>query len=97
MKSNLEHKYEAYLKNNKTVKLYEHRKQYIIYVDGFTGKEHKYYTSFRIEFVDGHIEHVEVKPLEKQFYCDKYLYAENVLPGWRWITKEELAICSELI
>jgi hypothetical protein len=74
------------------VKEWWYRLSWIWYFDGFTGKEKKYLCSFKIEYHDGHIEHVEVKPLNKQFFSDKYLYAQNQLQGWRWITNEEILL-----
>ena len=65
------------------------------YFDGFTGKQKIYICDFYIDREEK-IEQVEVKPLDQQFPLDKYLYAKNCMPGWRWITKVEAIKSYEL-
>jgi hypothetical protein len=94
-RSILECGYAIYLDKNPQVKSWNYETSWIWYIDGFTGKERKYICDFKIEYVDGRIEHVEVKPLDLQYFSDKYLYAQYQLQGWRWITKEEIQISED--
>jgi hypothetical protein len=79
------------------------------YLDGFTGKQRKYICDFRVIFnnnieFDGDreyeqkvVEHVEVKPKSRQTFEDKYLYAQNTIPNWRFISDDEIAQCEEIL
>ena len=89
-RSILECGFAIYLDNNKRIKSWDYESSWIWYLDGFSGKERKYLCDFKIQYRDGQIEHIEVKPLDLQYSSDKYLNAQNQLQGWRWITKEEI-------
>ena len=82
--------YASYLAARSDVVSFDYRKTIVDWQDGFTGEKHKHYCHFRILYKDGKIEHIQVAPLNKQMPLTKYLYAENRLENWRWITKEEL-------
>ena len=82
--------YACYLSTNQLVESFDYNKAVVDWQDNFTGQKHKLYCHFRIRFKDGHLEHVQVEPLKKQMPLTKYLYAENNLENWRWISKEEL-------
>jgi len=89
-RSILECGYAIYLDSLESVKKWEYESTRLNYQDGFSGKYRRYYCDFTIEYQDGHIENIEVKPKTKRIFIDKYLYAQHQLQGWRWITDEEI-------
>ena len=88
--SDLHERYARFLEDHHLVKKYEYLKAKVNYTDGFTGEEHVHYCTFKIYRTNDTIEHVQVTPINKQMPLIKYLYAENRLEGWRWITEEEI-------
>jgi hypothetical protein len=101
-RSLLELGYAMLLDQDPEIKVWDYEVMWMYYYDGFTGKQRKYICDFRIEYNndlvhDGDIEykekkiiHVEVKPLFLQTNEDKFLYAQNTIPNWRFITNEEI-------
>ncbi len=68
----------------------EYRFTTVEYQDGFSGERLVYHPSFTVVKHDGEIEHIEVLPASEQMPLTKHLYAQNMLPNWRMISKEEL-------
>lgn len=105
--SRLKYGYAKYLDSLHEVQLWNYGVMWTYYLDGFSGRQKKYICSFRIEYqndlqYDGHIEyiqkkviHVEVQPLSRQTFEDKYLYAQNIIPNWRFITEDEIMAAME--
>jgi len=89
-RSLLELSYAFLLDSDSNVKSWDYEVMWTFYIDGFNGKQRKYICDFRVEYVDGVFHHVEVKPLSKQTFVDKYLYAKNVIENWRFISEEEI-------
>jgi hypothetical protein len=85
----LEAKYLSYLKRLYAVIDVKYKSVAIEYQDMFTGEKLIYFPSFTVNRLY-YIEHVEVKPASKHKPLTQYLYAQNKLPFWRMITKEEL-------
>lgn len=90
MTNRLHIKYAKYLKSKKDVERYEYRKTRQKWINGFNGMTHIYKCDFTIYYKNGKIENVQVVPLNKQMPLTKYLYAQNNLENWRFITAEEL-------
>ena len=91
-RSSLHTAYATYLSSCQTVLSFDYMKAVVEWQDGFTGEKHKHYCHFRIEYIDGTVAHVQVLPIKKQMPLTKYLYAENHLENWRWVTAEELKL-----
>jgi hypothetical protein len=89
-RSQLEYAYALWLDNNPNIIEWEYEKMIMWYTDGFTGERKKYLCDFTIKHIDGLTENVEVKTKIKQTYEDKYLYAQNIISNWRFITNHEL-------
>lgn len=89
-RSLLECAYGIYLDNNNKVDSWEYETKIIYYFDSYTGKQRKYICDFSIKYIDGSIEHIEVKPLDLQTFEDKYLYAQNIIENWRFTTNDEI-------
>ena len=108
-RSLLELGYAMLLDKDKRVIAWDYEVMWTHYFDGFTGKRRKYICDFRIiyphniefdgdrEYEQKVVEHVEVKPKSKQTFEDKYLYAKNVIPNWRFITDDEIVQCNEML
>lgn len=108
-RSLLELSYAMLLEKNEQVSEWDYEVMWTYYLDGFTGKQRKYICDFRITFknnieFDGDreyeqkvVEHVEVKPKSRQTFEDKYLYAQNTIPNWRFISDDEIAQCEEIL
>lgn len=88
--TDIEQKFYNYLASLPHISKIKYRSQPVSYQDGFSGKILEYYPTFTIEHNDGNIEHIEVLPASSQMPLTQYLYAQNNLPGWRMINKEEL-------
>lgn len=88
-RSPLERAYAVFLDSSEDVTSWEYEKARLPYIDGFTGEHKTYVCDFRVKRGDV-VEHVEIKPVERQYPLDKFLYAQNCLNNWRWITAEEL-------
>jgi len=101
--------YALYLDSKPSVKRWEHRAMWTNYQDGFTGRTRRYLCEFRVilddsiefdgerEYAVGAVEHVEVQPLHLQTHEDKYLYARNVVPNWRFIRADEITCAEDCI
>ena len=88
-RSVLECSYAILLDSDDDVISWDYETAFLIYRDGFTGKERKYICDFKVARKNL-IEHVEVKPLRLQIPTDRYLYAPNVLQNWRFISEAEI-------
>lgn len=91
----IESHYYKLLRNNTQVKSILSNHTTIPYQDGFTGESLEYSPSFTVTYQDGSIEHIEVLPASRQMPLTKFLYAQNNLPGWRMMSKEELIAIGE--
>lgn len=86
--------YAVYLDANEKVRSWRYRENKLRYINSFTGEPKFYACSFTIIYNDGIVENVEVD--YKQYPLDKYLYAQNQIHNWRWITQEEIDKAEEL-
>lgn len=88
LRSFYELQYAVYLDNDPNVISWSYETKPIVYYDGFTGNQKKYFVDFIIDRIDK-TEHVEVKAPSQRIVKDKYLYAQHILPNWRFINDKE--------
>lgn len=82
--------YSLYLSSKPDILRHEYQKAIVYWQNSFSGTKHKHLCDFTIIYKNGYCEHVQVQPINRQYPLDKFLYAQNQLENWRWITATEL-------